>query len=92
MTKSEIIAAIAAKNPHLTVKDVTQIVNVVFEKISDSLAKGDRVEFRGFGSFSVRSRAARNAKNPRTGQPVFIAERKNIHFKTGKELHEMLNK
>jgi len=92
MTKSEIIAAIAAKNPHLTVKDVTQIVNVVFEKISDSLANGDRVEFRGFGSFSVRSRAARNAKNPRTGQPVAIAERKSIHFKTGKELHEMLNK
>ena len=92
MTKSELIATIAAKNPHLMLKDVEKIVNVIFEKISDSLANGDRVEFRGFGSFSVRTRAPRSAKNPRTGQKVDIAERKSVHFKTGKELHEMLNK
>ena len=92
MTKTELIATIAAKNPHLMLKDVEKIVNVIFEKIIDSLARGDRVEFRGFGSFSVRTRAPRTAKNPRTGQKVDINERKSVHFKTGKELHEMLNK
>jgi len=92
MTKSELIAVVAAKNPHLMLKDVEKIVNVIFDMISDSLVNGDRVEFRGFGSFSIRTRAPRTAKNPRTGQKVEIDERKSVHFKTGKELHEMLNK
>lgn len=92
MTKSELIEKIAAKNPHLLLKDVTDIVNLVFERITDSLAAGDRVEFRGFGSFSVRTRSPRTAKNPRTGEKVNIEERKIVHFKTGKDLHGLLNK
>ncbi len=91
VTKSELIEKIAAKNPNLMLKDVEKIVNVILNKIISTLAKGDRVEFRGFGAFSVRKRAPRVAKNPRTGTKVEVAERNITHFKTGKELHEMLN-
>lgn len=92
MTKSELIEKIAAKNPHLTIKDVERVVAVVLNKIISSLAKGDRVEFRGFGAFSVRTRTPRIAKNPRTGAQVKVEERKIPHFKTGKQLFELLNK
>ncbi len=92
MTKSELIERIANKNPHLLLKDVERIVNVVFDKIISSLAKGERVEFRGFGAFSVRKRTPRVAKNPRTGEQVKVEERNIPHFKTGKQLHELLNK
>lgn len=92
MTKSELIEKIAAKNPHLTIKDVERIVAVVLNKIISSLAKGDRVEFRGFGAFSVRTRSSRMAKNPRTGAQVKVEERRIPHFKTGKQLFELLNK
>lgn len=91
VTKSELIEKIAAKNPNLMLKDVEKIVNVILNKIISTLAKCDRVEFRGFGAFSVRKRAPRVAKNPRTGTKVEVAERNITHFKTGKELHEMLN-
>ena len=92
MTKSELIERIAAKNPHLTIKDVDNIVSVIFQSIIDALAKGDRVEFRGFGAFSVRTRTPRLAKNPRTGEQVSVEERKIPHFRTGKQLFESLNK
>ena len=92
MTKSELIEKIAAKNPHLTIKDVERIVAVVLNKIISSLAKGDRVEFRGFGACSVRTRSPRMAKNPRTGAQVKVEERRIPHFKTGKQLFELLNK
>ncbi len=92
MTRSELIEKIANKNPHLLLKDVEHIVDVVFNKIITSLAKGDRVEFRGFGAFSVRKRLPRAAKNPRTGEQVKVEERFIPHFKTGKQLHELLNK
>ena len=92
MTRSELIERIAAKNPHLMLKDVERVVAVVFDSIIDSLAKGDRVEFRGFGAFSVRTRDSRLAKNPRTGEQVKVEERKIPHFKTGKQLFESLNK
>lgn len=91
MTKSELIEKIANKNPHLLLKDVEKIVNVVFEKITAALAKGERVEFRGFGAFSIRKRSPRVAKNPRTGEQVKVEERNIPHFKTGKQLHELLN-
>ena len=64
----------------------------MFDKIISSLAKGDRVEFRGFGAFSIRTRSPRMAKNPRTGAQVKVEERKIPHFKTGKQLFELLNK
>ena len=92
MTKSELISKIATKNPNLMLKDVEHIVDVIIETISKTLAKGNRVEFRGFGSFSIRNRAPRVAKNPRTGIKINIGERKIPHFKMGKELLEMLNK
>ena len=92
MTRSELIEKISAKNPHLQIKDVEKIVEVVLGSIIKSLAKGDRVEFRGFGAFSVRKRLPRAAKNPRTGEKVSINERSVPHFKTGKQLHELLNK
>lgn len=92
MTRSELIEKIAAKNPHLMVKDVERIVAVVFDKIISTLAAGDRVEFRGFGAFSVRKRTPRVAKNPRTGEQVNVEERNIPHFKTGKQLFELLNK
>lgn len=92
MTKSELIERIANKNPHLLLKDVERIVGVVFDRIINSLAAGDRVEFRGFGAFSVRTRTPRIAKNPRTGEQVKVEERNIPHFKTGKQLFELLNK
>ena len=92
MTRSELIEKIAGKNPHLNAKDIEKIVDVVFNKIISTLAKGERVEFRGFGSFSVRKRSARMAKNPRTGEAVKVEERCIPHFKTGKQLHDLLNK
>ena len=92
MTRSELIEKIAAKNPHLLQKDVERIVAVVFDTIVEALAKGDRVEFRGFGAFSVRTRSPRLAKNPRTGEQVKVEERKIPHFKTGKQLFESLTK
>lgn len=92
MTKSELIEKIANLNPHLLLKDVEKIVAVVFDKITSSLAEGNRVEFRGFGAFSVRTRTPRIAKNPRTGEQVKVEERNIPHFKTGKQLFELLNK
>ena len=92
MTKSELIERIANKNPHLMLKDVERIVGVILDKITSSLAKGERVEFRGFWAISVPTRTPRIAKNPRTGEQVKVEERNIPHFKTGKQLHELLNK
>lgn len=91
MTKSELIEIIAQQNPNLTMRDVKKIVSVFFEGIIEALAAGQRVEFRGFGAFSVRSRTPRMAKNPKTGENVSVGERKVIHFKIGKELYALLN-
>lgn len=92
MIKSELVQRIAAANQHLLHKDVEQIVNVILEEITDALARGDRVELRGFGAFTVKHRAARRGRNPRTGEPVFVEEKYVPFFKTGKELRERLNK
>ena len=92
MTKSELIEKIAAKNPNLTVKEIDRIVSVVFDSIIDALAEGERVEFRGFGAFSIRTRSPRTAKNPRTGEKLSVGERNIPHFKAGKQLYELLNK
>ena len=89
--KSELIQKIASANPHLYHRDVERIVNVVFDEIVDALARGDRVELRGFGAFTVKHRAARQGRNPRTGAPVPVAEKYVPFFKTGKELRDRLN-
>ncbi len=91
MTKSELIQRIAELNPHLYHRDVERIVTTVFEEISAALARGDRVELRGFGAFSVKQRAARVGRNPRTGAAVQVAEKHIPFFKTGKLLRERMN-
>ena len=92
MTKSELIARLAAKNPHLYQRDVERIVATVFDEISKALANGDRVELRGFGAFSVKHRPARTGRNPRTGAHVSVDQKSVPFFKTGKEMRERLNK
>jgi len=91
MTKSELIQLLADRNPHLFQRDVERIVSTIFEEISSALEHGDRVELRGFGAFSVKRRAPRVGRNPRTGTAVHVAEKFVPYFKTGKELRERLN-
>lgn len=91
MLKSELIAKIAGANPHLFQRDVERIVNVVFDEIVDALARGQRVELRGFGAFTVKHRGARTGRNPRTGATVSVDQKFVPFFKTGKELREKLN-
>jgi len=91
VTRSELIENIAKKNPNLLISEIEKIVNIIFSNITSSLAKGDRVEFRGFGVFSIHKREPRVAQNPRTGEKVKIGSRNIVHFKVGKELHEKLN-
>lgn len=91
MTKSELIARLAAANPHLYHRDVERIVSTVFEEIASALARGDRVELRGFGAFSIKQRDARLGRNPRTGRSVNVTAKYIPYFKTGKELRERLN-
>ncbi len=91
MVKSELIMRLAELNPHLYQRDIERIVSTVFEEVSQALARGDRVELRGFGAFSVKRRAARVARNPRTGAAVNVAEKHVPFFKTGKELRLSLN-
>lgn len=91
MTKSELIQRIAELNPHLYQRDVERIVSTIFDEIADALARGDRVELRGFGAFSVKQRGSRVGRNPRTGAAVQVAEKSIPFFKTGKQLRERLN-
>lgn len=91
MTKSELIARLAARNPHLYQRDVERIVSTIFDEISDALSRGDRVELRGFGAFSVKERDSRLGRNPRTGESVDVDSKVVPYFKTGKQLREMLN-
>ena len=91
MVKSELIMRLAELNPHLYQRDIERIVSTVFEEISAALARGDRVELRGFGAFSVKRRASRIARNPRTGAAVHVGEKHVPFFKTGKELRLSLN-
>lgn len=91
MIKSELIQIIAQENPHLYQRDIERIINTIFGEIGSALARGDRVELRGSGAFSVKSRPSRTGRNPRTGAPVNVAAKRVPFFKTGKELRERLN-
>ena len=91
MIKSELVTKIAEQNPHLFQRDVENIVNAILDTIADALARGDRVELRGFGAFSVKKRDARSGRNPRTGETVSVAEKVIPVFKTGKEMRQRLN-
>lgn len=91
MTKSELIARLAEANPHLFQRDVERIVSTIFEEITAALSRGDRVELRGFGAFSVKQRRSRQGRNPRTGETVDVTAKYIPYFKTGKQLRERLN-
>jgi integration host factor subunit beta len=92
MIKSELVLKIAEQNPHLYQRDVENIVNAILNEITDALRRGDRVELRGFGAFSVKRREARIGRNPRTGAQVSVAEKVVPYFKTGKEMRVRLNR
>jgi len=92
MIKSELVQKIAEANPHLYQRDVEHIVNAILDEITEALSRGDRVELRGFGAFSVTHRPARTGRNPRTGAHVSVDKKSVPFFKTGKEMRERLNK
>jgi len=91
MIRSELIQKIAEENPHLFQRDVENIVNTIFEEITGAMARGDRVELRGFGALSVKKRDARLGRNPRTGESVEVEQKHVPFFKTGKLLRDRLN-
>ena len=91
MIKSELVQRISSQNPHLYQRDVENIVNAILGEIVAAMARGDRVELRGFGAFSVKRRDARQGRNPRTGDSVSVEEKFVPFFKTGKQLRDRLN-
>jgi integration host factor subunit beta len=91
MLKSDLIQRISAQNPDLRQNDVERIVNTVLDAVTAAMARGDRVELRGFGVFSARNRAPRTGRNPRTQAYVSVKEKAVPHFRTGKEMRERLN-
>ncbi len=91
MIKSELVQRIAGQNPHLYQRDVENIVNAILGEITTAMAKGDRVELRGFGAFSVKFRDARRGRNPRTGEEIKIKKAKVPKFRPGKALKEAVN-
>ena len=92
MIKSELVQRISAQNPHLFQRDVDKIVTTILDEIAKALRSGDRVELRGVGAFSAKTREAHTGRNPRTGVVVQVAEKAGIpFFKTGKEMRSRLN-
>ena len=91
MTKSELIDALAKKQPHLALKDVELAVKCIIEKMNQALSSGARIEIRGFGSFSLHKRPPRMGRNPKTGESVALAEKYVPHFKPGKELRDRVD-
>ena len=91
MIRSELVARLAETNPDLTQQDVEKIVTLVFDTIVERLAAGGRVELRGFGTFSTRDRAARQGRNPRTGDAVDVDAKRVPYFKPGKDMRTRLN-
>lgn len=91
MTKSELIEQLSINNEQLNKRESELIINTIFDSIGGELVQGGRVEIRGFGSFTIRCRDAREARNPKSGDVVMIPEKKTPFFKTGKELRERVN-
>ena len=90
MIKSELVKRIASQTPHLYDRDIEKVVNAILNEMVEALRRGDRVELRGFGAFSVKLREARQGRNPRTGVAVAVAKKAIPHFKTGKEMRARL--
>lgn len=91
MVKSELISRIANKQSHLSIKDIELSVNLIVECMSNNLGDGNRIEIRGFGSFSLHYRPPRKAHNPKTGARVYTAAKHTPHFKPGKDLRERVD-
>lgn len=91
MIKSELVLKMAEMNPHLYQRDIEILVNAILDEITTALSRGDRVELRGFGTFSTKERDARLGRNPRTGAKVDVTEKRVPYFKAGKEIRERLN-
>ena len=91
MIRSQLVKRLLNKNPHLIQKDVENVTSLVLDKIISTLENDGRVEIRGFGSLSVRKRNSKNGRNPRTGESVFVPEKKAPIFKSGKGLRDRLN-
>ncbi len=91
MTKSELIEVITKNQHHLRQADVEEAVKCIIEQMSEALASGERIEIRGFGSFSLHYRPPRQGRNPKTGETVALAGKYVPHFKPGKELRERVN-
>ncbi len=92
MTKSELVAEISEKRREIPKKDIEQVVNTIFDSMRDALIREERIEIRGFGSFTVKHREARIGRNPKTGAPVKIPAKRIPFFTVGKELRERVNK
>jgi integration host factor subunit beta len=91
MIKSELIARVVGQSPHLFARDVDKTVNALFDEIVAALARGDRVEMRGFGIFFVRTWSPRPGRNPKTGEGINVPETNHVAFRTGREMHARLN-
>lgn len=91
MTKSELIERLITKHEHLSVKDVELAVKTMIDHMSEALSEGNRIEIRGFGSFSLHYRAPRTGRNPKTGESVELDAKYVPHFKPGKDLREQVN-
>ena len=91
MTKSGLIEDVARRTPHISKRDTEVVINTIFDSMVEALKRGDRIEIRGFGSFQVKVREARDGRNPKTGEPVHISAKRTPFFKVGKELKEMVD-
>lgn len=91
MTKSDLIQLVAEQRPELSKREMELVVNTVFEEMREALVEGERVEIRGFGSFSVKQRDPRDGRNPKTGETVKVPSKRVPHFKVGKELRDRVD-
>jgi integration host factor subunit beta len=91
MIRSELVLLLANENPALSQKEIDHIVDVFFDELTGALAKGGRIELRGFGAFSTRARNGRTGRNPRTGEMVEVTAKRVPYFKPGKEMRAKLN-
>ena len=91
MIRSELLQALARENPGLRAEEIEKVVSVFFDEIAQRLARGGRVELRGFGAFSTREREGRRGRNPRTDETVEVPGKRVPYFKPGKEMRERLN-
>ena len=91
MTKSDLIARLAERFPQLVAKDADFAVKMILDAMTDALARGDRIEIRGFGSFALNYRPPRTGRNPKSGEKVLVPEKYVPHFKPGKELRERVD-